>query len=98
MCQPIQERSFALLDCREQVLLLAEDVLQECLLKPCDLAGLHLVQVSSDAGVDDRYLLLNGHGSCRREAGTPVHKPVQIFFSIVQDLTVLVLKFLSSSR
>ncbi len=53
------------LDCGEQVLVLAEDVLQESLLELCDLAGLHLVQVTSDTSVDDCYLLLNGHGSWR---------------------------------
>ncbi len=54
-----------LLDCSEQVLVLAEDVLQESLLELCDLARLHLVQVTSDTSVDDCYLLLNGHGSWR---------------------------------
>lgn len=42
---------------------MAEDVLQESLLELCDLAGLHLVQVTSDTSVDDCYLLLNSHGS-----------------------------------
>lgn len=50
-------------DCSEEVLVLADDVLQESLLKLCNLAGLHLVQVTSDTSVDDCYLLFNGHGS-----------------------------------
>jgi len=50
-------------DAGQHVLVLAEDVLQELLLEPCDLAGLHLVQVTPDTGVDDRHLLLNGHGA-----------------------------------
>lgn len=66
-----------LLDSGEQVLVLAEDVLQEGLLKLCDLAGLHLVQVTSDTSIDDRYLLLNGHGSWRDERQNLV---VQLLF------------------
>lgn len=53
-------------DSVEQVLVLADDMLQESLLEPCDLAGLHLVQVTSDTGIDDCYLLLNGHGTWGR--------------------------------
>lgn len=49
------------LDGCQQVLVLAKNVLQESLLKLCDLAGLHLVQVTSDTSVNDRDLLLNGH-------------------------------------
>lgn len=58
-------RNHILLNCGEQVLVLAEDVLQESLLELCDLAGLHLVEVTSDTSVDDCYLLLDGHGGCR---------------------------------
>lgn len=50
-------------DSGKQVLVLAKDVLQESLLEPCDLAGRKFVQVTSDSSVDDRYLLLNGHGT-----------------------------------
>lgn len=50
------------LDSGEQVLVLAENVLQESLLELCDLAGLHLVQVTSDAGINNCDLFLDGHG------------------------------------
>ena len=50
-------------DAGQKLLVLAENVLQEGLLEPCDLAGIHLVQMPSDTGVDDRHLLLNGHGA-----------------------------------
>lgn len=53
------------LDGCQQVLVLAKNVLQESLLKLCDLAGLHLVQVTSDTSVNDCDLLLNGHGGWR---------------------------------
>lgn len=45
----------------QQVLVLAKNVLQESLFKLCDLAGLHLIQMTSDTSVNDRDLLLNGH-------------------------------------
>ena len=61
------EYTFSLLDdspdAGQKVLVLAENVLQERLLEPCDLAGIHLVQMPSDTGVDHRHLLLNGHGA-----------------------------------
>ena len=69
--------------------MLAEDVLQESLLKLCDLAGLHLVQVTSDTSVDDCYLLLNGHGSWRDKRETaqlfnfPLKKKKKRAFSLV---------------
>ena len=53
----------ALPDSGQQVLVLAEDVLQEGLLELGDLVGIHLVQMTSDPGVDDRHLLLNSHGA-----------------------------------
>lgn len=65
-------RKFYSLDCGEQVLVLTEDVLQESLLKLCDLAGLHFVQVTPDTSVDDSYLLLNGHGSWGERVWTGV--------------------------
>lgn len=54
-------------DCGEQVLVLAEDVPKEGLLKPGDLGRVHLVQVTSDTGIDDCHLLLNGHWAWGRE-------------------------------
>jgi len=38
------------------------DVLGELLLELCDLGGVHLVEESPDAAVDDGHLLLDGHG------------------------------------
>ena len=62
-----EQCTFSLLDdlpdAGQKVLVLAENVLQERLLEPCDLAGIHLVQMPSDTGVDHRHLLLNGHGA-----------------------------------
>lgn len=52
-----------LLDGSQQVLLLAQDVLQEGLFELCDLAGLHFVQVSPHTSIDDGHLLFNGHRS-----------------------------------
>lgn len=50
-------------DSSQQVLVLAQDVLQEGLLKLGDFAGLHFVQVSPHTSIDDCHLLLNGHWS-----------------------------------
>lgn len=54
-------------DGRQQVLVLAQDVLQEGLLKLGDLARFHFVQVAPDPGVDDGDLFFNGHGSWTRK-------------------------------
>lgn len=53
------------LDCSKKILVLAKDVLQESVLELCDLAGFHLVQVTSDTSINDCYLLLNGHRGWR---------------------------------
>lgn len=58
-CVPVQNVP----DGCQQVLVLAQDVLQEGLLELGDLAGLHFVQVAPHAGVDDSYLFFNGHWS-----------------------------------
>lgn len=47
---------------RKQFLVLAANVLQEGFLELCDFAGFQLVQVSPHTSIDDRDLLLNGHG------------------------------------
>lgn len=52
-----------LLDSSQQVLVLAEDVLQEGLLELGDLAGFHFIQVSPHTSIDDCHLLFNGHWS-----------------------------------
>lgn len=52
-----------LLNSCQQVLVLAQYVLQEGLLKLGDLAGLQFVQVSPHTSINDRYLLFNGHRS-----------------------------------
>lgn len=60
--------------------MLTQDVLQEGLLKLGDLAGLHLVQVSPHASIDDRYLLFDGHGSCQK-MGNRVSKSQGPYFA-----------------
>ena len=55
------------------------DVLGELLLELCDLGGVHLVEESPDAAVDDGDLVLDGHGhvlALLQQLGQP-HASVQ---------------------
>ncbi len=59
---------FNLLNSCQQVLVLAQYVLQERLLELGDLARLHFVQVSPHTSINDCYLLFNGHWSWKIKA------------------------------
>lgn len=64
----VVQKLFNLLNSSQQVLVLAQYVLQERLLELGDLARLHFVQVSPHTSINDCYLFFNGHWSWKMKA------------------------------